>query len=147
MKLRGLLADINVQGHVTWLARLSNWREVWPILSQLGLQLATFPDLNLDRRLDDRTLWNFCQKNGWVLFTENRNNTCVDSLNSTMSDSWKTGELPVLTLANKGRFQHYPVCANQVAADLADLLFGICDAEFTDQARIYLPRQVSTHLD
>ena len=39
------------------------------VLAELGLTLATFPDLGLDRHMNDRELWNYCQANDWVLFT------------------------------------------------------------------------------
>jgi hypothetical protein len=47
---------------------------------------------------------------------------------------------PVLTLANKGRFEHSPDYAKRVATDVAELLFGIAQGEYRDQPRIYVPR-------
>ena len=69
----GLLADVNVQGHIPYLQRLIENLGLLDVVTGLGLTLATFPVLGLDRQTDDRTLWHFCQANGWVLFTDNRN--------------------------------------------------------------------------
>jgi hypothetical protein len=90
--------------------------------------------------LNDRLLWNYCQKHGWVLFTGNRNHDDTDSLQATLLDSWQIGHLPVLTLANIGNFEHSHAYALRVAKDVADLLFGMAHGEYRDQARIYVPR-------
>ena len=71
--MRGLLADVNVQGHLLYLHQLLENLGLWPVLAELKLELVTFRDLKLPPRLDDRSLWNYCQDEGWVLFTENRN--------------------------------------------------------------------------
>jgi hypothetical protein len=136
----GLLADVNVQGHLSYLRQLLEILDLWAVLAELNLNLVTFPDLNLPRDLDDRTLWNRCQRDGWVLFTENRNHEDENSLQATLTDSWQRGHLPVLTLANKGRFENSSSYAKQVAIDVAELLFGIAQGEYRDQPRIYVPR-------
>lgn len=76
-----------------------------------------------------------------MLFTENRNADGPDSLDATLADSWRTGHLPVLTLANKGKFYHSREYAERVASDVAELLLGIAvDGQYRDQPRIYVPR-------
>jgi hypothetical protein len=139
--MRGLLADVNVQGHVRYLRRLIETLGLWNVLAELNLDFVTFGNLGLPRDLDDRPLWNRCQQNGWVLFTENRNDEHENSLHATLADSWKMGCLPVLTLANKGTFEHNASYAERVAADVAELLFGVAqpDGEYRDQPRIYVP--------
>jgi hypothetical protein len=138
--MRGLLADANVDGQLNDLRRLLIKRELWPLLDELQLQLATFGKLSLPRDLDDRALWNFCQAQGWVLFTDYRNQDGIDSLQATLDDSWRVGHLPVLTLTSKRRFDLEPGYAEQVADDLAELLFGIVHGDYLDQQRIYVPR-------
>lgn len=137
--MRGLLADMNVEGHLRYLRRLLETLDLWTVLTKLRLDFATFPDLQLPRNLDDRSLWNRCQQEGWVLFTENRNDEDEDSLEATLADSWQMGCLPVLTLANKGRFEHSASYAKRVAIDVAELLFGIVHEEYRDRPRIYVP--------
>ena len=100
----------------------------------------TFPELGLDRGLDDRSLWNFCQQPGWVLFTENRNHDEADSLHATLADSWADGCLPVLTLANEGRFEHEGDYAAFVANEVGEIVFDVANGLCRDQARIYVPR-------
>jgi hypothetical protein len=70
--MRGLLADANVQGHLPYLHNLLKVLELWPLLVELNLQVATFPDLDLAPELDDRSLWNFCQVGGWVLLMDKK---------------------------------------------------------------------------
>jgi hypothetical protein len=138
--VRGLLADVNVQGHMLYLRRLIEARGLWNILLELKLDFATFSDVQFERDLDDRVLWNRCQRDGWVLFTENRNHDGPDSLEATLADSWKLGHLPILTLANKSRFQDDRYYAEWIADEIAELLFGIANGEYCDQARIFVPR-------
>lgn len=138
--MRGLLADVNVQGHSLYLRRLLEALDLWSVLAALHLEFATFSDLQLPRSLDDRSLWNFCQQNGWVLFTENRNEDDESSLQATLTDSWRRGCLPVLTLANKRRFENSTAYAQRVATDVAELLFGVVHEEYRDQPRIFVPR-------
>jgi hypothetical protein len=139
--MRGLLADVNVQGHLPYLRQLLETLGLWSVLVELNLEFATFRDLQLPPNLDDRSLWNHCQQHDWVLFTENRNHEGANSLDATIVDSWQMGQLPVLTLANKGRFDNSSDYAKRVAEDVADLLFGIAQTgDYRDQPRIYVPR-------
>src|SRR5258708_37309417 len=101
----GLLADVNVQGHLTYLRLSLDSQGLISILADLDLRLATFPDLGLDRHMDDRSLWNYCQTEGWVLFTDDRNNDGPDSLLATINDSWHPGLLPILTPSRKQRIE------------------------------------------
>ncbi len=75
-----------------------------------------------------------------MLFTENRNDDGPDSLHATLTNSWREGHLPVLTLANKSKFDHSRAYAEQVANDIAELLFGIEHGEYLDEPRIFVPR-------
>ncbi len=127
---------MNVQGHLTHLRRRLEALGLWDVLTVMNLQLVSFPDLQLDPDLDDRSLWNLCQDDGGHFFTENRNNKSLDSLHATLHDSWRIGLLPILTLGDKDRF----VNADQVANDVAEILFGRMEHEFRDQPRVYVPR-------
>jgi len=137
--MQGLLADVNVQGHLTQLRYLLASLDLRPVLDALNLQIVTFNDLGIPRSIDDRTLWNLCQEQGWVLFTDDRNNDGPDSLHQTLLDSWKEGHLPVLTIAKKVRFENDRNYAERVANDIANLLFGIACEEYRDQPRIWVP--------
>jgi hypothetical protein len=91
--------------------------------------------------LDDRSLWNYCQDNAWLLLTENRNHDGPDSLVATLADSWKNGCLPVLTLANKGRFENSGRYAAFVADEIAEIMLDTTMGAYRDQPRIYVPRK------
>jgi Domain of unknown function (DUF5615) len=136
----GLLADVNVQGHLPYLKRLIDGLGLLDLLVELGLTLATFPDLGLDDHMNDRELWNYCQANGWVLFTDNRNYENENSLEATIRDSWRDGCLPVITLANKGKFENSAGYATKVAEEVADVLVTVFLDEIRDQPRIFVPR-------
>lgn len=137
--MRGLLADVNVQGHLHILRRLLVAFDLSTILAESHIDLVTFSDLDLPGDLDDRELWNRCQQDGWVLFTENRNNDGPDSLEATLSESWRVGRLPVLTLSSKDRFERDRGYAERVAADIAEILFGIVHEQYLHRTRIYVP--------
>ncbi len=137
--MRGLLADVNVQGHLGYLRHALEAVDLWNVLVELKLSLVTFGDLHLAPDLDDRRLWNQCQRDGWVLFTDNRNNDGADSLQATLADSWKIGNLPVVTLSDKGKFERDRDYAKRLATDIAELLFDIVDGQYRDQPRVFVP--------
>jgi hypothetical protein len=134
------LADANLVGHFEYVLHLLDQLGLAAVLEELPLQFSTIADAGLAPDIDDRSLWHFCQEHGWVLFTENRNADGADSLQATIADSWRSGDLPVLTLANKIEFEHNPEHRQQVATELAELLFGISLGDYCDECRIYVPR-------
>jgi hypothetical protein len=141
--MQGLLADANVEGHRESLRRaLQRPRiDLWDLLVETGIRFTTLDGAGLRGDVDDRTLWNFCQNEGWVLFTDNRNLSGPDSLEATLDDSWRFGNLPVLTLSSKERFEGSSEFIERVAEDVADLLFGIQQGEHSYQPRIYVPKR------
>ncbi len=140
--MAGLLADVNVQGHLPYLVRLLQAMGLTEVFESLNLRFVTFRDLGLDRGMDDRPLWNYCQSERWVLFTDNRNDDGPNSLKRTLDDSWILGHLPILTLSNKGRFENNRVYADKTAADIANVLFDVyTTGSSCDQPRIYVPFQ------
>ena len=122
-----------------YLVRLIDWIGVLDLLTDVGITFETFPDRRLDPHMKDRALWNYCQANELVLFTDNRNHEDEDSLNATIEDSWQEGHLPVLTLANKGRFERSESYAAKVANDVANVLFNTLHENVRNQPRIFLP--------
>src|SRR5205823_11525012 len=110
------------------------------MLTELNIALLTFPDCGLDRQMNDRDLWNYCQAHELILFTDNRNHEDENSLNATIQDSWHEGHLPVLTLANKGKFENSAAYARRVAEDVADLLVSVFHDNIRNQPRIFVPR-------
>jgi hypothetical protein len=93
----------------------------------------------LPRDLDDASLWRLCQRDEWVLFTDNRNLESNDSLESVIRSEWITGCLPVVNIANKSKFSHDREYRTSVAAQIADLMFDLAQGKKRDQPRIYVP--------
>lgn len=133
--MRGLLADVNLQGHLPALVRHIDDLGLLSILAELNLAFASFRDLNLPLGWDNRSLWSFCQAEGWVLFTDNRNHNGPESLEAILDELWQVGHLPILTITSKIRFERSPEFASRVA----DLLFDIANSRLRDQRRIFVP--------
>lgn len=141
--MRGLLADTNVQAHASYLRRLLEAAGLLEILEELNVEFLTLGDVELPLDIDDRAIWRFCQLERLVLFTDNRNEESDESLQSTVRSEWKWGDLPVITLGDKRKFERIADYRQQTAADLSELLFGIYYGEYRDCARLYVPRQRS----
>lgn len=137
--MQGLLADVNVQGHLHWLRNLLKSVDLWTLLEVEGIRFESFAGIGLRNNLDDRSIWEFCQANGWVLFTNDKNNDGRNSLQATLDDSWQPGHMPVLTLANQGRFVRGGDYSRRVANDVAEILIGLKTGEVCDRPRIYVP--------
>jgi hypothetical protein len=135
----GLLADVNVQGHLPYLKRLMESLGLLGVLTEYDIELLTFPDCDLNRQINDRDLWNYCQANDLILFTDDRNQEDENSLQATIQSSWREGHLPILTLSNKGKFENVPSYAIKVAEDVATLLFSSFHDGVRNQPRIFVP--------
>lgn len=71
--MRGILADVNIQGHVEKLRghfESEEWQDVW---SGLNLAVHTFADVGLQANTVDVQVWQTCQDRQLVLITANRN--------------------------------------------------------------------------
>ncbi len=99
----GLLADVNVEGHLAMLVQRvegPTWREVW---AALEVEVVTFASLGLARDVADATLWHECQRQQVVLITGNRNAEGPESLEATIRAFNTPDSLPILTLADPPR--------------------------------------------
>ena len=137
--MRGLLADVNVAAHAEYMRGLMESLGLASVLDELDLALQTFSDLAIAPDADDRFLWNYCQENGWVFFTDNRNDDGADSLKATLDISWRPGCLPVVTLGSKARFEDDDAYHRHIAEDVAEILFGVYHGQYRSQPRIYVP--------
>lgn len=138
--MRGLLFDVNLDGyrHRLWGILCKHGFE--PILVEAKLSFATFSDLGIDDNALDRSIWNYCQAEGWVLLTDNRNHDGHNSLQATLDDSWSIGCFPIVTISDKDAFENNFEYAAHVAFDLADLLIRVKEQQYLYQPRVYLPR-------
>lgn len=139
--VKGILADVNIQGHVDLLFDLLTsdaWLEFW---QALGTEYATFSDVGLVPEAADAAVWQVCQDQGYVLITRNRNRKGTDSLEATIRARNTTECLPVLTIADADRFLNDRKYADDVVASLLQILFDIDSLRGT--GRLYLPFYLS----
>jgi hypothetical protein len=132
-----LLADENIQGHVTRLvARMQRepWREFW---DHLGLRAATFTDVGLDRAASDAALWEHCQQHRLLLLTSNRNEDGPDSLGATIRNRNTPESLPVFTIGDADRLLAEGDYADRVIDRLIRYLLEIETLRGT--GRLFLP--------
>jgi hypothetical protein len=135
--LTGILADVNLSGHLRHLVgrcQKADWLEIWV---SLNLAVRTFEDLGLSQDVSDATLWHICQQQGVILLTANRNEDGPDSLEATIRRSNRPQSLPVFTLSNAQHFLKSKDYADRVVEQLLEYLLDIDDYRGT--GRIYLP--------
>jgi len=138
--VRGLLADINVQGQLRVIRTILAEQQLDSILVSLGIHSFTFPEVGLSRGLDDRSIWSFCQEHRFALLTENRNHDGPDSLHAASTEMLLPTTVPVATIAKKSTFDASAVYARRVAFDLAELLFSLrFEQRYWGIPRVYLP--------
>ena len=136
--MRGLLVDVNVEGHLPYLLFRLEALQLRNFLSDIGIEFATFESVRIARDISDRDLWHRCQDLGWVLFAENRNH--ADSLEAVLTDSWREGCIPVITLSDKSTFERQRIYADRVATSIAEVLFAIKEeAKYRTEPRIWVP--------
>ncbi len=137
--MHGLLADNNVQRHMLHLRDLLNGMGLLDILDTVGVKFLTLSDVGLPFDIDDRTLWKRCQEDRLVLFTDNRNAENDVSLQATLTAMWKPGDLPIITPTSKSKLEQDAGYRERVAADVAEILFGLVEGKYRDRDRIYVP--------
>lgn len=134
---QGLLADVNIQGHVDFLVavmRSGSWKSLW---DELKVEYLTFEHVGLDASAKDSTIWQSCQTHGCVLITSNRNRSGPDSLEATLGARNTADSLPVMTISDPERFHHDRAYVENVIERLFDILLDI-DA-YRGTGRVYLP--------
>ncbi len=135
--MRGILADINIQGQVEILRLILEgdyWAEVW---RHLSLGLYKFADFGLDAKTPDDVIWRLCQQQELVLITANRNKDGPDSLETTIQNENTVRSLPVFTLADAEGVRHSRSYTERVVEQMLDYLLNIDNNRGT--GRIYLP--------
>ncbi len=98
--MKGILANVNIQGHVDLLVvrmQAEPWKLFW---DYLHLQYFHFADVGLEPSALDSLVWETCQKEDLVLVTDNRNKNDLDSLEAAIQTRTTPTSLPVFTIAN-----------------------------------------------
>jgi hypothetical protein len=132
-----LLADVNIEGHITRLIRLmqtEDWRDFWDYLE---LRFLRFRDIGLSPTEPDAQVWQVCQQQQLYLLTNNRNDDGPDSLEATIRTRNTPASLPVFTLSDADRLLQSKDYATQVVESLYDQLLRIETLRGT--GRLYLP--------
>lgn len=133
----GILADINIGGHVDYLISLiesGTWQSIW---RELNIECATFTEVGLASDAKDSTIWQFCQMEGYVLITGNRNEDDADSLQATIRARNTVQSLPVLTVSDPERLRKDREYADRLIESLLDALLDIDALRGT--GRLYIP--------
>lgn len=135
--LQGVLADVNIEGHVDYLmsiAQAAPWNGLW---IDFGLSYARFGDVGLDRRAPDTEIWQLCQDEEWLLITDNRNQESIDSLETTIRSRNTIHSLPVLTIGSVQRLRQSRGYAEDIVIGLFGILMDLDNLRGT--GRLYLP--------
>src|SRR5207244_3627653 len=136
-RVKGILADINIQGYVDLLVvqmRAEPWKLFW---DYLNLQYFHFADIGLAPSSLDSLLWDTCQTRDLVLITDNRNKKDQDSLETTIQTRNTPASLPVFTISSVPKLRTSQDYARRVIDKLLDSLLRIESLRGT--GRLYLP--------
>lgn len=95
-----VMLDNDISGycsHLNGTLRILGWHELDLV------RFVTMEEAGLATNSKDREVWRFCQTNGFILLTGNRNKDDDTSLTQTLLDENTETSLPVLTVTNKNR--------------------------------------------
>lgn len=135
--MKGLIADVNIQGYVDWLVVLMQaepWKLFW---DHLQLAYVHFADVGLVASSRDSLVSETCQTNGLVLLTNNRNEDGEDSLEAVIRSRNTPTSLPIFTIANVRHLRNSREYADRIVEQLLDALLRIDALRGT--GRLYLP--------
>jgi hypothetical protein len=137
--VRGVLFDNNLVGHGEYFLNLFRVKGLFDCWAMLELRLVSLAELGYEDDVEDRVLWNWCQVEGLMLVTANRNSDGSDSLGQTLAESLTPSSIPVLTLANNDRFVRDRQYALVVAETFLDYLVDLSTGDLLGTGRLYLP--------
>jgi hypothetical protein len=107
-----ILVDHDIEGQVLTLwgaLAAEGWLEICP------LRLVTFVQVGLPVDSSDRTVWQFAQAQGMMLWTHNCNTKDEHSLEQTIRQENTPASLPVLTIGRVDASEKGPI-ANAVSS-------------------------------
>lgn len=138
--MASVLFDENIQGHLRYFLDVLDGVGLRQYLLDLGIDFYDFPACELPSGLKDRDLWLYCQDAELVLLTDDRNRDNAGSLQATLEELVTSTCLPVLTISNKGEFEHSRAYAERVAKSVAEVLYGLTvNGEWRGVARQFVP--------
>ena len=135
--MSGLLADEHADAHLRTLVQVCNgprWRDIW---TALNVHTYGFADFKLAQGVSDLALWQFCQAEGLLLVTANRNGRGSDSLDVTIRTHGIATSLPVLTIADERLMLVDRSYAERAGIRLLEILLE--PDRFLGTGRLFLP--------
>jgi hypothetical protein len=135
--VKGILADIHLQGPIADLARAMQgpfWVEFW---NDLDLALFGFEDVGLTATSTDEEIWHKCQAVQLILITNNRNQESPDSLEAAIRRHNTPQSLPVFTIGDLDRFRKNRAYAERVLERFYECLLDM--EKLLGTGRLYLP--------
>lgn len=135
--MNGLLADVNIEGHVDVLVQILRqppYDEFW---DWLRIGSHRFADVGLPANALDIDVWMKCQRERLVLLTGNRNEEDPTSLETAIRTMNTSDSLPVVTIGDVDRFLHDRDYARETANRLMEYLIEI--EQYLGTGRLYVP--------
>ena len=135
--MNGLLADVNIEGHVDVLVQILRqppYDEFW---DWLRISSYRFVDFGLPANALDIDVWTICQRERLVLLTGNRNEEDPTSLETAIRTMNTNDSLPVVTIGDVDRFLHDRDYATETANRLMEYLIEI--EQYVGTGRLYVP--------
>ena len=135
--MKGILADVNIEGYVDLLVAFMQVDPSKLFWDHLELRYLRFSDVGLAPQSPDDAVWQICQQMELLLITDNRNQGGPDSLELTIRRMNTPSSLPVFTIADVQRLRRSRQYADQV---IESLLIYLLQAEnIRGTGRLYLP--------
>lgn len=131
-----ILSDHNCERQAEDIFNVLRYDGDW--LKLVPLKLQWFRDVGLSERASDEIVWQFCQKNGYILLTGNRSTKDgKKSLELTVRRLVTSDSLPVLTIGNLKRIRADPLYRKQCAQRMAEIVDEL--ERYRGTMRLYLP--------
>lgn len=104
----------------------------------IAVKLLFFEDIGLHHSTDDKTLWQLCQGQNYLLLTGNRTaSDGVKSLEYVIYNLVQPSSLPVITIGNLDRINAEPHYCWSCAEDLVEIVLNLDSVRGTP--RLYIP--------
>ena len=140
MIVSGVLLDNHYSHLAGTIERIWNELKVGEVLEVLGIRIRTLSDCGLQADSDDFSIWQFCQDNHLLLFSDNRSARHGDSLHAAIQENLTAESLPVLTPSVRNRLaadhDYLFAVMRSIPGVIADILW---DDNFLGIGRLYLP--------
>lgn len=135
--VKGILADVNIDGHLRLVRRLLEEPSRIELWTSLNLSLFSFSNLGLSRETTDLQLWQLCQQEDLLLLTNNRNNDGADSLAAAIRSVNSPTAIPLVTFGDGNRFLKEHDYANRAVDKLLEYSFDLDN--YRGAGRLYVP--------